>query len=1498
MTRSPGRPIFSHARRVELAVAAAAVFAIVLLASFEPLAAQVSVTPDGAALTAAANTGGQSAQFTVRNLGTSSQTYYLFCYPSGAVTSCSPNQSTLGQIPPGINIPAPATFATGAVGSGTIQLKACDNSICSQGFDYGSYNVTVLPPYGVAVTPDGGTAATRVANTGGYSEQFTVTNTGTQPNTFTFACTGTGGVTCGTVPASVSPAPNGGWVTVNMPYSVGAAGTGTLTLTATGTSASDAGSYSVPIVRYGVSVATAGGVTITATRFSNTGGYSESFLVTNTGSTSNTFSFTCTAAGPVICGTPPTAATLASGGVANVSMPYSVGAAAAGTLTLTATGTNASNAASYSVPVAVNLSKVTNGVFTKDNNFLLQETANTYDATGRIIQLADARGYLTDYQYGGNSQNAFLIQVKRWKTGVGGEYLATDIAYLNGNVSSIRNEGGTSRFFTYDTYGRLRQIKNNSVTVVKAYGYTYSRTSANGWVFQASSPNAVVDTTFLQQAPLKAVVSTGYVDGLGRAIQTVVQDGTNYVVTATQYDLMGRTWRTRKPYTRGTPGYDASFATNATSFYNAYHGTSTAQPYVETQYRADALGRVSKVIPEYIGTAPTAFTLTSYGIDPGPTVKQQIVEVTDEAGKKKRSYADLFGNNVKTILGYGAPEVTTTLVTYNVLGQRTQATDPRGLNTTYARDTRGLLRSRTSPDAGTVNYKYDKAGNLRFSQDANQAAAGQVYFTNYDFAGRALVSGQAAATFSSLNPDASQAFESDTSTWLVVRAYDAKPSPSAPTWDRFSAQITPLTLANVSGRLAAVGSKSNGARQITLFSYDADGRVTTRYTYTQPNGGGSVLTALNTTVAYARDLRDAITQRSLTVGTSTFYQWYDYDNRGLLWKAFDSTLATKPATPGVTDTYRPSGQPQDYQFKGGPLVPIRYTIRGQTEKVGDPTLASCATCPFNARYAYLPNGVVDTAEFYNAGSPAAQKRYRYAFGPAAYDALNRLKSADFSSWSGSAWTSTLAYDLAGINYDAAGNITALRRYRETATLIDNLTYAYPSTSNRLSSVTDAVGATAETWDAEPGSFTYDPNGNVATAPAPYSITAVTYNHQNLPLSLTRSGPTTTVYRYDNNGQRITKQVNGGNTEVYVQEGATTLGVFTVNATGTPTSWYFNVLAENQPVGRQPSSGNRRYYHSDLLGSTRSVVDGATAAVVEAYDYDPWGLLMPGRTLGSGTKEGFTGKEQDGETGLHYFGARYYMAALARWTSVDPMADNDPEWSPYNYVLNNPLSSVDPTGLECDPIQGGIRCTDVKPQDIKEISTFVGQDLGQFNGDQTGVSQGGCKAPGNCTQSDVSSKDIPKQSPRACIDLFMCNSAAGAGKYLKELADVVCLVTCDIVPMPIGMVGPRVPLIGGRAPINSRYAGLVHPSGVRFTRSGFPDFSPYAKARVVLDGLTGNYSLDAALANRAAGLDRTPAGMVWHHVEDGTTMLLVPREIHSAVPHTGGAAVIRQNAERP
>ncbi len=82
------------------------------------------------------------------------------------------------------------------------------------------------------------------------------------------------------------------------------------------------------------------------------------------------------------------------------------------------------------------------------------------------------------------------------------------------------------------------------------------------------------------------------------------------------------------------------------------------------------------------------------------------------------------------------------------------------------------------------------------------------------------------------------------------------------------------------------------------------------------------------------------------------------------------------------------------------------------------------------------------------------------------------------------------------------------------------------------------------------------------------------------------------------------------------------------------------------------------------------------------DFFPYGIAQQNLT-GSGTPESclYTGKERD-ETGLDYFGARYYDSSLGRFLSVDP-AGPDPmnpmSWNRYAYCLNNPYKYVDPDG---------------------------------------------------------------------------------------------------------------------------------------------------------------------------------------------------------------------------
>ena len=86
--------------------------------------------------------------------------------------------------------------------------------------------------------------------------------------------------------------------------------------------------------------------------------------------------------------------------------------------------------------------------------------------------------------------------------------------------------------------------------------------------------------------------------------------------------------------------------------------------------------------------------------------------------------------------------------------------------------------------------------------------------------------------------------------------------------------------------------------------------------------------------------------------------------------------------------------------------------------------------------------------------------------------------------------------------------------------------------------------------------------------------------------------------------------------------------------------------------------------------------------------------------------------------------------------------------------------------------------------------------------------------------------------------------------------------------------------------------LIYGNTVKYNAEGFPDFSDYKIFETQVPGMNGHYKHDAALANGRVGLPSTPDGYVWHHVEDGKTMQLIPQDVHNNFPHTGGASGLK------
>jgi RHS repeat-associated protein len=118
--------------------------------------------------------------------------------------------------------------------------------------------------------------------------------------------------------------------------------------------------------------------------------------------------------------------------------------------------------------------------------------------------------------------------------------------------------------------------------------------------------------------------------------------------------------------------------------------------------------------------------------------------------------------------------------------------------------------------------------------------------------------------------------------------------------------------------------------------------------------------------------------------------------------------------------------------------------------------------------------------------------------------------------------------------------------------------------------------------------------------------------------------------------------------------------------------------------------------TDQLGTPRMIFDkSGSLATTKRHDYAPFGEELfngarpsvVGYAAADSTRQKFTSKERDLETGLDYFGARYYGSVEGRFTSADPLYIDlrrlkDPQQlNIYAYTRNNPLAFTDPTGFD-------------------------------------------------------------------------------------------------------------------------------------------------------------------------------------------------------------------------
>lgn len=744
-----------------------------------------------------------------------------------------------------------------------------------------------------------------------------------------------------------------------------------------------------------------------------------------------------------------------------------------------------------------------------------------------------------------------------------------------------------------------------------------------------------------------------------------------------------------------------------------------------TDYDYDALRRLTQVHRDINGTDPvTANATTTYDYD----AQDNLIEVIDPIdGATSYAYDDL-GN----LVSQTSPDTGTTTFQYDAADNLTQRTDAKGQVFTYSYDALNRLIAIDGPGAvSDITYTYDNCPNGQ-RRLCHVKRAGEDVEYAYDAFGNVTVHQDVTYTYDAANRVSTMTYPSGA---MVSYQYDAAGQVSRVQLTRdgvtqdLASTITheslgPLTTLSYGNGLSLIQDVDTayrmteqtvtGVQEFVYDSYDAAGNLNRRtdtlasaisnfdydalnrlesatgpfgvrdYGY-DGNGNRTRLVADGELTEYSyepetnRLATATLDENGNTRFQGSYYFTYTPDNR-LKTVYVNWRLAAEYAYNGL-------GQRTRKQTTTA-LETYRYGLEGQLlvrSYDGGGTLRE---------YIYLdgqPLAVLDTAVGSNMGPALVQASTPAQHGGVLDVAWSGIPNPSATDWVGVFEPGAPA--TAYLDWIYTGGTTA-----GSGSLELNHTNLTPGETYELR----LYANNSYTQLAAGPNLTLDPAGPTVIAASTPAIRGqsleVAWSGIDMPtptdwIGIFAPGSTGLAYMdwvYTGGASNGTASLPLNNTGLVVGETYEVRLYANDGYTQLPQGGTF-VLGSD---GNEAATSDLYYVHNDRLGTPKALTDEAGATVWSAT-HDPFGEATvnedpDGDGIAVTFNLRFPGQYYDGETGLHYNYYRYYDPSTGRYITSDPIGLNG-GLNTYAYVGGNPLSFIDPLGLECTAVNGTVTC---------------------------------------------------------------------------------------------------------------------------------------------------------------------------------------------------------------